>query len=83
MGLLCNSFTKSGFGLAFTVSDMGYMGFASILFLDFNNKFYKSIDSLILFPMGKLSLPEKSDEGIVSYKDKKCLFLSKLKAMKD
>ena len=62
---------KSGFGLAFTVSDMGYMGFASILFLDFNNKFYKSIDSLILFPMGKLSQPEKSDEGIVSYKDKK------------
>ncbi len=62
---------KSGFGLAFTISDMGYMGFTSILLLDFNNKFYKPVDSLFLFPLGNLNLSPSSDIGLINYKDKK------------
>ncbi len=62
---------KSGFGLAFTISDMGYLGFASILFLDFQNRFYKPVDSLFFFPLGKLNLPSKSDYGLIKYNDKK------------
>lgn len=60
-----------GYGLAFTISDMGYIGFASILFIDFENKFYYPSDSLFFFPMGKLNLPAQSNQGITSYKDNK------------
>lgn len=61
---------KNGYGLAFTISDMGYIGFCSITFFDFNNKYYKSVDSLFFFPMGKLNLSPKSDAGKVEYENK-------------
>jgi|YNPMSStandDraft_2_1061718.scaffolds.fasta_scaffold00046_24 hypothetical protein len=62
---------KNGFGIALTISDMGYLGFSSITFFDFNNKYYNPVDSLFLFPMGRLNLSPKSDEGLVKYEDKK------------
>lgn len=61
---------KNGYGLAFTISDMGYMGFSSITFFDFNNKYYKSADSLFFFPMGRLNLSPTSNKGKVEYKNK-------------
>lgn len=60
---------KNGFGLAFTISDMGYMGFSSIAFFDFNNRYYKSVDSLFFFPMGRLNLSVTSNIGKVEYKN--------------
>jgi hypothetical protein len=61
----------NGFGVALTISDMGYIGFSSITFFDFTNKYYNPVDSLFFFPMGKLNLPSKSDEGLIRYDDKK------------
>ena len=62
---------KNGFGIALTISDMGYLGFSSITFFDFNNKYYNAVDSLFFFPMGRLKLSPKSDEGLLRYEDKK------------
>jgi len=63
---------KNQFGLAFTLSDMGYIGFSSILFLDFKNKFYFPVDSLFFFPVGSLNLFNDSTvNGINKYEDKK------------
>ena len=45
------------FGLTFTISDLGYIGFIAICFLDFENRYYFQDDNLIIFPMGKLNLP--------------------------
>lgn len=61
---------KEEFGLAFTISDMGYLGFSSITFFDFSNNFYKSVDSISFFPMGRLNLPTKSENGVVKFQDK-------------
>lgn len=62
---------KNGFGLSFTISDMGYIGFSSITFFNFDNKYYNSVDSLFLFPAGKLKLSLSSDQGFIKYEDKK------------
>jgi hypothetical protein len=62
---------KNGFGIALTISDLGYLGFSSITFFDFNHQYYHQVDSLFFFPMGRLQLPPISDEGLVTYKDKK------------
>lgn len=62
---------KNKFGLAFTISDLGYIGFISIAFFDFRNKFYNQADQLLLFPMGKIGLPYSSETGEVSFKGKK------------
>lgn len=66
---------KNGFGVALTISDMGYIGFSSLTFFDFKNKFYNSSDSLFFFPMGKLNFSSKSDEGVIKYEDKKISIL--------
>lgn len=59
------------FGLAFTISDDGYIGLQSASFLDFKNKWEHTETILNLFPMGKLQLPPSSQEGVTQFQNKR------------
>lgn len=66
---------KHGIALAFTISDLGYIGFSSIQFMDLNHKFYHSVDSLEILPLGSMNLSGNSNYGS-NVIDNKKLFLS-------
>lgn len=59
------------FAVAFTVSDLGYMGMLSASFLDFTVPCEHTETILTPFPMGKFGMPESSDKGDVVYEDKR------------
>ena len=59
------------FGLAFTISDDGYIGLQSVSLLDFSVPCEHTETVLNAFPMGKLKLPRTSDEGNTIYIDKR------------
>jgi hypothetical protein len=61
------------FAAAFTISDDGYVGLQSVslLHLDKENPSEHTQTVLNVFPMGKLKLPPTSEQGNVTYKDKK------------
>ncbi len=61
------------FAAAFTISDDGYVGLQSVslLHLDEGNASEHTETILNVFPMGKLRLPETSESGNVTYKDKR------------
>lgn len=59
------------FGVAFTISDDGYIGLQSVSFLDFKNKWEHTETILNAFPMGKLHMPSSSVIGDVKYHDKR------------
>ena len=56
------------FGLTLTIADLGYIGFAAIAFLDFKTKNVEQMDTMTLFPKGKLGLPSSSKEGDINTK---------------
>ncbi|MDR1805266.1 MAG: DUF2804 domain-containing protein [Clostridium sp.] len=63
-----------GFGVSLTIADNGYMGLATVSFLDYENA--TSIDKSIptLFPMGKLNLPEDSTKpGVTAFSSGKAM----------
>ncbi len=62
---------KRGYGIAFTVSDLGYAGLSSIVWLDFINRTFTPIDSLKLLTLGKLGHSPVPERGDLHYKDKK------------
>ena len=60
------------FGVAFTISDDGYIGLQSASLLLFGEKAWEHTETVLnAFPMGKLHLPEDSSDGITEYKDKR------------
>ena len=59
------------FAVAFTVSDLGYMGMLSASFLDFTAPCEHTESILTPFPMGKFNMPENSSTGDVVYEDKR------------
>ena len=61
------------YGVAFTLSDDGYVGLQSVslLLLNKDNPWEHTETVLNVFPMGKLHLPETSDEGDCHYEDKR------------
>lgn len=59
------------FGLAFTISDDGYIGLQSLSLLDFAVPCEHTQTILKPFPMGKLNMPATTDSGNVVYKDKR------------
>lgn len=61
------------FGVAFTVSDDGYIGLQSVSLLDFSGeeKWEHTETILNAFPMGKLRLPSTSEKGNINYNDKR------------
>lgn len=67
------------FGLAFTISDDGYIGLQSLTFLDFTIPKEHTQTILNAFPMGKLKMPSSSKEGDVTYEDKRLNMSFKLK----
>ena len=60
-----------GYGITFTVADLGYMGMAAICWLDFRQQTFQQLDALSILPMGKLNLPSTSDEGVTKFMNKK------------
>ena len=58
------------FGVAFTVSDDGYIGLQSVSLLDFSGDAWEHTETVLnVFPMGKMKMPSSSDSGNVLYKD--------------
>lgn len=62
---------KNNFGVAFTISDDGYVGLQSVSLLDFSKPWEHTETILNLFPMGKLKLPSTSAKGDTIYHDKR------------
>jgi len=63
---------SDSFGVAFTISDDGYIGLQSASLLRFGDEPWEHTETVLnAFPMGKLRLPSDSSEGITVYKDKR------------
>ena len=63
---------SDSFGVAFTVSDDGYIGLQSVSLLCFGEKPWEHTETVLnAFPMGKLQLPQDSADGITEYRDKR------------
>ena len=62
---------KNNFGVAFTISDDGYIGLQSVSLLDFSKPWEHTETILNAFPMGKLKLPPTSEKGNTVYHDKR------------
>ena len=62
---------ENQFGVAFTVSDVGYIGLHSVSLLDFKVPCEHTETILTPFPMGKTNMPATSDKGNVIYNDKR------------
>ena len=60
-----------GYGITFTIADLGYVGLAAVCWLDFQKKRYSQLDSFSLLPMGKMKLPATSEAGTSSFQSKK------------
>ena len=60
------------YGVAFTISDDGYIGLQSVSLLDFRGTPWEHTETVLnAFPMGKLKMPSTTDKGDVMYKDKR------------
>lgn len=60
------------FALAFTISDDGYIGLQSVSLLELTDEPWEHTETILnAFPMGKLNMPSSSEEGHVSYHDKR------------
>lgn len=59
------------FGIALTMSDLGFAGMFAICFLDFEARTTHQVDTISAFPLGKTGFPAGSDEGRISFGDKK------------
>lgn len=60
-----------GYGITFTIADLGYIGLSAICWLDFQKKTFTQLDTLSLLPMGKTKLPATSEAGTSAFQDKK------------
>lgn len=58
-------------GITFTMADLGYMGLTSIALLDLKGGKSTQLDSMLLFPMGKIGLLPHSGNGTIEVHDKK------------
>ena len=62
---------KNDFGVAFTISDDGYIGLQSATLLDFSKPWEHTETILNALPMGKFKLPSTSAKGDTVYHDKR------------
>ena len=62
---------KNNFGVAFTISDDGYIGLQSASLLDFSKPWEHTETILNALPMGKFKLPPTSEKGNTVYHDKR------------
>lgn len=63
--------TNDSYGVAFTISDLGYLGMVSVSFLNFQEDWSHTETILTPFPLGKYRLGTHSDEGNVQFCNKK------------
>ena len=64
---------NSSYGVAFTISDLGYIGMASVSFLHFAEGWEHTETLLEPFPMGKYALSPHSDQGAAEFQKKKLM----------
>jgi hypothetical protein len=62
--------TGRDFAVAFTVSDLGFIGLNSVSFLQLNEKWERTKTFIKPLTLGRLDLPRTSVTGDVKYKDK-------------
>ena len=62
---------ERGYGITFTIADLGYIGLAALCWLDFQKKTSRQIESLSILPMGRMNLPETSEIGQSQFNSKK------------
>lgn len=65
--------TNDSYGVAFTISDLGYIGMASVSFLNFTEGWEHTETVLDLLPLGKYHLSPHSDNGNAEYQNKRLL----------
>lgn len=73
---------NDSYGVAFTISDLAYIGMISVSLLNFAEKWEHTETILTLFPMGKFHLSSNSDNGNAEYQDKRILLKYETKAGK-
>lgn len=66
--------TNERYGVAFTISDLGYLGLISVSFLNFEERWEHTETILDLFPMGRYRLGHTSAQGNARFQNKR-LFL--------
>jgi len=62
---------EKGYGITFTLADLGYIGIAAICWLDFRKNSYQQVDTLSFLPKGGTCLPATSLSGTSCFKDRK------------
>jgi hypothetical protein len=62
---------NQSYGITFTMSDLGYAGLMAVVWLDFEKGTCTQLDALALLPRGRMNFPSTSEEGNVTYQDKK------------
>ncbi len=65
--------TNSSYGVAFTISDLGYIGMASVSFLHFEEGWEQTQTVLDIMPLGRYGLSSHSDNGNAEFQNKKLL----------
>ena len=60
-----------GYGITFTMSDLGYLGLFAIAWLDFKNGTSTQVDTMSILPRGRTGFPSSSESGDIFFKDKK------------
>lgn len=62
---------EDGYGITFTIADLGYIGMAAVCWLDFKGKTFKQLDLMSILPKGKMGFPATPDKGEVAFTHKK------------
>lgn len=61
---------ENGYGITFTISDLGYIGLTALCWLDFENRQSSQADNISFFPMGNTGLSAAPADGKVSVSSK-------------
>ena len=62
--------SENGYGITFTIADLGYIGLAAVCWLDFKKPDAVQYDALSLLPMGRTGFPSTSGTGAVAFENK-------------
>ncbi len=62
---------RRGYGIALTISDLGYVGLSSVVWLDFNARTFQPMDSISMMTRGRLGFAPSSARGDLHFSDKK------------
>lgn len=60
---------EKGYGITLTLADLGYIGIATICWLDFQNRTSQQVEALTFLPRGRTRLPATSESGTTCFKN--------------